>query len=54
VKNLKELKQISDILDEREKEITKREKVLEDKQNTLKSAYKEFKLLLEKLEKYYG
>lgn len=54
MKNLKELKQISDILDEREKDLDKREKVLEDKQNTLKSAYREFKLLLEKLEKYYG
>jgi len=48
-----ELMEISDILDKREEELCKREKILEDKQNTLKSAYKEFKFLLEKLEKYY-
>ena len=53
MKNVNELKQISDILDEREKELEKREKKLEDKQNTLKTAYKEFKLLLEKLDKHY-
>jgi hypothetical protein len=49
IKNLRELKQISDILDEREKELTKREKILEDKEKTLSSAYKEFKLILEKI-----
>jgi len=54
MKNVNELKQISDILDDREKGLTKREKILEDRQKTLKSAYQEFKLLLEKLEKYYG
>lgn len=54
IKNLSELKQISDILDEREKSLTIKEQKLEDREKTLKSAYREFKLLLEKLDKYYG
>jgi chaperonin cofactor prefoldin len=49
MKNVNELKQISDILDEREKSLEVREKKLEDRVKTLASAYKEFKILAEKL-----
>jgi hypothetical protein len=48
--NVNELKQISDILDQREKDLTKREKKLVDKEGVLKSAFKEFKELVFKLE----
>ena len=50
---LNELKQISDALDKREEELTSRETILADKEKTLTMAFKEFKLLVEKLEKYY-
>jgi hypothetical protein len=48
--NLNELKQISDILDEREKDLTKREIRVADKEKTLSAAFKEFKNLVNKLE----
>ncbi len=47
--NINELKQISDILDEREKELEVREAKLADRTKTLASAYKEFKLLVDKI-----
>jgi chaperonin cofactor prefoldin len=47
--NINELKQISDILDEREKSLEIREARLEDRVKTLASAYKEFKLLIGKI-----
>ena len=61
MKDIKTLKKISDKLDEkaqqlleREKELIKKEEILEDKIKTLKRAYNEFKQLLFKLDKYYG
>lgn len=45
-----ELKQISDILDERERDLTKREQKVADKEGVLKSSFKEFKELVFKLE----
>lgn len=50
--DVEELKQISDALDKRDKEITKRELIVSDKEKVIKSSFKEFKLLVEKLEKY--
>jgi len=50
MKNINELKEISDILDEREKELELKEKRLTDKQGVLKSAFREFKDLVNKLE----
>jgi len=46
---INELKLISDALDKREKELEIREAKLEDRTKTLASAYKEFKLILQKI-----
>lgn len=50
MKDINELKQISDILDQREKDLLKREKKQADKESVLKSAFREFKDLVNKLE----